>query len=89
MTREEAVSIIKERIHLTEYIESSYVDCVDIEALRIAIEALERPPVIRCGECEHWKHNDNFVQGKCKVTKLHPKRDWFCGSGEPRRGGEQ
>ena len=43
MTREEAVSIIKERIHVTEYVESSYVDCVDIEALRMAIKALEQP----------------------------------------------
>ena len=42
MTRDEAVSIIKERIHVTEYVGSSYVDCVDIEALRIAIKALEQ-----------------------------------------------
>lgn len=40
MTREEAVSIIEDRVRVTEYIKSSYVDCVDIEALRIAIKAL-------------------------------------------------
>lgn len=44
MTREEAVSIIKERIRVTEYVDSSYVDCVDIEALRMAIKALELEP---------------------------------------------
>lgn len=42
MTREEAVSIIEDRIRVTEYVESSYVDCVDIEALRIAIKALKQ-----------------------------------------------
>ena len=47
MTREEAVSIIEERIHVTEYVESSYVDCVDMEALRVAIIALKQPE-------QHW-----------------------------------
>lgn len=43
MTREEALTEIKERVHVTEYVHSSYVDCVDIEALRMAIKALEQP----------------------------------------------
>ena len=43
MTREEAARIIEERVRVTEYVESSYVDCVDIEALRIAIKALAQP----------------------------------------------
>jgi hypothetical protein len=41
MTREEAVSIIEDRVRVTEYVRSSYVDCVDIEALKMAIEALK------------------------------------------------
>ena len=41
MTREEAASIIEDRVRVTEYVESSYVDCVDIEALKMAIEALK------------------------------------------------
>ena len=43
MTREEALTEIKERVHVAEYVDSSYVDCVDIEALRMAIKALEQP----------------------------------------------
>lgn len=43
MTREEAASEIEERVRVTEYVNSSYVDCVDIEALRIAIKALAQP----------------------------------------------
>lgn len=42
MKTEEAASIIEERVRVTEYVESGYVDCVDIEALRIAIKALEK-----------------------------------------------
>lgn len=87
MTIEEAIKLFETLLLHVD------TDCVmgmeTTEAINLAIKALGRPPVIRCGECEHWKHNDNFVQGKCKVTKLYPKRDWFCGSGEPRRGGEQ
>ena len=41
MTREEAVSVIEDRVRVTEYVKSSYVDCVDIEALKMAIEALK------------------------------------------------
>ena len=54
MTREEAASIIEDRVRVTEYVNSSYVDGVDIEALRIAIEALAQPEQrwIPCSECE-------------------------------------
>lgn len=43
MTREEALTEIKERVHVAEYVNSSYVDCVDIEALRMAIKSLGQP----------------------------------------------
>lgn len=43
MTREEALTEIKERVHVAEYVDSSYVDCVEIEALRMAIKSLEQP----------------------------------------------
>lgn len=42
MTINEALTEIQERVRVTEYVDSSYVDCVDIEALRVAIEALEQ-----------------------------------------------
>ena len=43
MTREEAANIIEDRVRVTEYVESNYVDCVDIESLKMAIEALRQP----------------------------------------------
>jgi hypothetical protein len=50
MTREEAASIIEDRVRVTEYVESSYVDCVDIEALNMAISALTEQRWIPCSE---------------------------------------
>lgn len=64
MTREEAVSIIEERVLVTEYVESSYVDCVDIEALKMAIEALRQPEIIRCKDCvKHNKGHGYYLDG--------------------------
>lgn len=51
MTREEALRIIEDCVHLAEYVDSIYVDCVDIEALRIAIKALYAEPERKKG---HW-----------------------------------
>ena len=53
MTREEALAEIKERVFVTEeYFNDSQVDYVDIEALRVAIKALEQsePHWIPCSE---------------------------------------
>lgn len=42
MTEIEAIKEIEERVQITEHVGGSYVDCVDIEALRIAIFALKQ-----------------------------------------------
>ena len=41
MTRAEAIAEIKDRIDLAKYVESSYADCLTIESLEMALEALE------------------------------------------------
>lgn len=51
MTREEAIKEIEERVQITEYVGSSYVDCVDIEALRIAIFALKQMEKAQLSDC--------------------------------------
>ena len=88
MTKEEAVSIIEERIRVTECVESSYVDCVDIEALRIAIKALQQPEQrwIPCGKCIHADGKHRW----CKVLDRTINEDYFCYWAEPYReeGGE-
>lgn len=50
MTNAEAIEEIKSRISTTEYVGGSYVDCVDLEALKLAIKALEAQKWIPCSE---------------------------------------
>ena len=42
MTRQEALAELKDRVRCAEWVDEDYVDCVSTEALKIAIEALER-----------------------------------------------
>ena len=81
MTREEAVSIIEERIHVTEYVGSSYVDCVDIEALRIAIKALEQEqPEQRSFSCD--QENDT-ISRQAAISQLDKLPTLIDNAGEP------
>ena len=71
MTRAEAVSIIEERILVTEYVESSYVDCVDIEALKMAIKALKEPEHrwISCSERLPEEYGEYRITWTTSVSK--------------------
>ena len=42
MTKQEALAELKDRVRYVSWADGDYVDCVSIEALKIAIEALER-----------------------------------------------
>ena len=42
MTRQEALAELKDHIRCASWTDDDYVDCVSIEALKVAIEALER-----------------------------------------------
>ena len=42
MTTEEAVKRLKSSIAITECINNFYANCVDLEALKVAVEALEK-----------------------------------------------
>ena len=42
MTKQEALAELKDRVRCAEWVDEDYVDCVSIEALKVAIEALER-----------------------------------------------
>lgn len=43
MTREEAVNELNDRIKLAEYVDSDYIDCVSVDAVKMAISALSVP----------------------------------------------
>lgn len=93
MTREEAARIIEERVRVTEYVESSYVDCVDIEALRIAIKALAQP-VRKKGKWEKYvsptEDDDGQDAWDCaECGAMVEKPTSFCPRcGADMRGGE-
>ena len=42
MTKQEALVELKERVRCASWADEDYVDCVSTEALKVAIEALER-----------------------------------------------
>lgn len=42
MTKQEALAELKDRVRCAEWVDEDYVDCVSVEALKVAIEALER-----------------------------------------------
>ena len=42
MTKQEALAELKDLVRCASWIDEDYVDCVSIEALKVAIEALER-----------------------------------------------
>lgn len=42
MTKQEVLAELKDRVRCADWVDEDYVDCVSTEALKIAIEALER-----------------------------------------------
>ena len=56
MTKQEALAELKDRVRCAEWVDEDYVDCVSIEALKIAIEALEQE-VSMCRGLEKMAEN--------------------------------
>ena len=42
MTKQEALAELKDHVRCADWTDEDYVDCVSTEALKVAIEALER-----------------------------------------------
>lgn len=51
MTREEAIEELEQRLSTLRFVGGTYVDCVNGEALEMAVEALEHQEIIRCKDC--------------------------------------
>ena len=83
MTREEAIKEIEDRVQTTEYIGGNYVDCVDIEALRMAVSALQQPEIVRCKDCTRFdeRRGCNLVEG-LNIAKP----DSYCSYAERKEG---
>ena len=56
MTKQEALAELKDRVRCASWADEDYVDCISIEALKVAIEALERE-VSMCRGLEKMAEN--------------------------------
>lgn len=56
MTKQEALAELKDRVRCASWADEDYVDCVSIESLKVAIEALERE-VSMCHGLEKMAEN--------------------------------
>lgn len=88
MTREEAIKVLR-----TESIElggSAPGVCRFLEALDMAVKALDAVPVVRCRDCQHWKpsgskagnsFSDMEYIGGCEFTNYCRRESDFCSYG--------
>ena len=95
MTREEAIKVLR-----TESIElggSAPGVCRFLEALDMAVKALDAVPVVRCRECKHWKptgskagnsFSDMEYIGGCEFTNYCRRESDFCSYGERKEGAD-
>ena len=47
-------------------------------------------PVVRCGECKHWKRiRNDCILASCELYALVRSEDFFCADGERKDGDEE
>ena len=90
MTREDAIKVLR-----TESVEiggNAVSVCQFLEALDMAVKALDAVPVVRCRECKHYDTADFDGNILCGCT-LHSAMlditpDSFCSYGEKKEGAD-
>ena len=87
MTREEAIKVLR-----TESVElggNAVSVCRFLEALDMAVKALEDVPVVRCRECNHCDpENYHCDHPMSTAAPLRRKPDDFCSYGERKEGAD-
>ena len=95
MTSEEAIKVLR-----TESVEiggNAVSVCQFLEALDMAVKALDAVPVVRCRECQHWKptgskagnsFSDMEYIGGCEFTNYCRRESDFCSYGERKEGAD-
>lgn len=49
--------------------------------------AADVAPVVRCGECKHWKRiRNDCILASCELDALVQSEDFFCADGERKDG---
>lgn len=82
MTREEAITRIKDHIEIHRYHERNAVKI--FEALDMAISALKQPEIIYCEDCVWWEKQKDSLQGRCDLMQMYPTGAWYCGNAQRR-----
>ena len=85
MTNEEAIKVLR-----TESVEiggNAVSVCQLLEALDMAVKALDAVPVVRCRECNHCDpENYHCDHPMSTAAPLRRKPDDFCSYGERKEG---
>lgn len=98
MTREEAIKRLEQRLWNMKYVNETYVDSVNGEALEMAVKALKKQSkradvveVVRCKDCKWYKiyeltkdgaEDHRYKPSLCTLFNRKRKPDWFCADGE-------
>lgn len=87
MTNEEAIKVLR-----TESVEiggNAVSVCRFLEALDMAVKALDAVPVVRCRECKHCDpENHHCGHHMGTAAPLRRKPDDFCSYGERKEGAD-
>ena len=87
MTNEEAIKVLR-----TESVElggNAVSVCRFLEALDMAVKALDAVPVVRCRECNHCDpENYHCDHPMSTAAPLRRKPDDFCSYGERKEGAD-
>lgn len=56
---------------------------IDTEAVKGWLEKSDMVPVVRCKDCEYWKHHSAVLDHDyCELTSTECEGDHFCSWGE-------
>ena len=88
MTNEEAIKVLR-----TESVEiggNAVSVCQFLEALDMAVNALDAVPVVRCRECKYRFKNNGHDKSGCPIidTNIWMDDDDFCSHGERKEGAD-
>lgn len=83
MNREEAIQKIQNDLKLHhDYLSSDYR-----KSLRMAIEALQQPEIVRCEDCKYYRQYDD-QDDLCVYTMTSVTTDDYCSYAERKEGAD-